>query len=715
LGAGLFLHQLHSLLPGNAPQGTMVDLLPVTANSRSIAMRFEPDTAVQAGSGLNLTTSPEATAVARTISSGDPTRAAASARGLGAGYSRYYAGLVDESFFNSRNLSIAAGGGLINGDAVAEAYATGRGPTSADAVAFNVGLANVAYLDQYGVPLRLNISAKASSGTDSVLGPIAGTRPSTDQRASATARGLEGSGGASAPSFYGQPNAVVSAEANLGPSDPAFSLNGSASADAVAIEGYGIKAVPRGNGNDTASIKGSANALLRVDRADLADDDRVTLNGQAIGIQQSTLFGAPLLATTIEGRGIAQLAAAPAGSQLQSLRGIGIGESLLFTNQGKDVIRGFGGMVDRNLPLAAGADPSSRDAAGFDRSGIYSGLGDDIIFGKVLSELDADIDADGDGITEANVFLDRSAGGSSLEQANGGFDGIRNSTVNSGIGNDLIVGASNGSHLYTDIGDDSIDLDRAKASSLWGGIGNDLLSINGPGENNVLWGGIGNDSISVNSGNGNVLDGGYGQDVTSGGSGVDRFILSEAGAAIRAASSSIFGEDLADKPLWASMSQAQKDSFWETGRLVNGSGSLVGAVDTIRNFQAGSGGDILELSSSLAGITQDLWDSKGALYSITNAGQLDVLEASADGSNKVGIIVGTLSDIQRLGIGSPQIAYATDTRQLMFDADGDWSQGSTSIGTVNVSGGSLSKSNFAFGSSTGNGLGAASTAQGGLG
>jgi hypothetical protein len=89
-----------------------------------------------------------------------------------------------------------------------------------------------------------------------------------------------------------------------------------------------------------------------------------------------------------------------------------------------------------------------------------------------------------------------------------------------------------------------------------------------------------------------------------------------------------------------------------------------------------------------------------------------VQEASADGSNRVGVVVGTLADIQRLGMGSPSIAFATDTRQLMFDADGNWSQGSISLGTVNVAGGTLNKSNFAFGSTTGNGLGEASTAQG---
>ena len=135
----------------------------------------------------------------------------------------------------------------------------------------------------------------------------------------------------------------------------------------------------------------------------------------------------------------------------------------------------------------------------------------------------------------------------------------------------------------------------------------------------------------------------------------------------------------------------------------------------IRNFQAGNGGDVLEISNSLASITEELWLQKGAIFGVNSSGNLSVQEASADGSNRVGVVVGTLADIQRLGMGSPSIGYATDTRQLMFDADGNWSQGSISLGTVNVAGGTLNKSNFAFGSTTGNGLGEAPTAQGGVG
>ena len=701
----------------------MPDLLPVTvASSRSVALRFEPDTDLLAGSFLRLLTNPDASATARTIEGTNPTAASATARGIGAGYSQYYKGLVDESFFNSRNLSIGSGGGQIDGNAVASAFASGRGDTSADALATNIGLANLSYLDRYGGSLLIGssvtpFSASAKAGSGSVLGPVAGSTPTSNLNATALVRGLEGSGTNFEPafSFYAQPNAVVEASAQVVGGGNG-TTQGTAIADAKGIDTYEIKAVPFGNGNGTATITGDAKARLTAPSLLNGATDRVTLNGSAVGIDGSLIYGAPTLNTTVTGKGLAIVdGAGTAGYELEQLKGIGLSSSMVFTNQGDDVVRGFGGFSSGNLPLT-GRD--IHDAAGIDASGMYTGLGNDVIFGKILNEVEAEFDADGDGLLEDAVFLDHSARDGSI----GGFDGIRNSTANTGIGNDLIAGSSNGSHFNAEIGDDSIDLDRAKASSLWGGIGNDLLRIGGAdgsggtSDQNVLWGGLGNDTLQVGSGNGSVLDGGFGQDITTGGSGVDRFIFSEGGAALLAASNSYLGEDLADQPLWSILTQVQKETLWDTGKLLNSAGTqLVGQLDTVRNFQAGSAGDILEISNSLAGITQELWDTKGALYGVNSSGGLTITEASADGSNKVGVVVGTLADIQRLGLGSPSIAYATDTRQLMFDADGNWSQGAISMGTVNVAGGALTKSNFAFGATTGNGLGEAPTAQGGVG
>lgn len=704
----------------------MLDLQPTTATARSVALQLAPQTDLLAGDFLRITTSPEAYSAARSVENTGPIGALATARGIGAGYSRYYAGLADSSFFNSLDLSIGSGGGSFDGTASATAYASGRGDTDATAIATNVGLANVNYIDRYGGALYLGsgsapIAAIAKAGSGSVIGPVPGTTPTSTLIADATVRGLEGTiasgfirGGDR--QFFGQPNAVVRATSELQLINAGSNLVGTGNADATGLENSSIYAVPKGNGDGTASFAGDARSDLRVVGNAVDQGDAVSLNGSALGIDRSMLFASPALATTTSARGVAALdiSAAQAGGlrtdqvDLQRLQGIGITNSQVFGSVGGDVVRGFGGYA---APQFSQAVTAKADSAGIDATGMFTGMGNDVIFGKMLNEIEADLDADGDGIQEAAVFLDDSAKDGTI----GGFDGIRNSIANTGMGNDFVIGASNGSHFYTELGNDTIDLDRSKNSSLWGGLGNDLLRINGPSQTNVLWGGLGSDVIEVKEGSGNVLDGGLGQDVSTGGSGVDRFIFSEGGSALLASSNPYFGEDLAEVPFWASLSNDQKTAFWESGVLRDVSGNQVlGSVDTVRQFTAGNGGDVMEISSALASINQDLWTSKGTLFGVGSNGQLNVLEASADGSNRLGVVVGSLADINKLGIGSPSIAYATDTRQLMFDADGDWSKGSISLGTVNVNG-TLSKSNFAFGGTTGNGLGPAATATGNIG
>jgi hypothetical protein len=1008
---------------------------PVTATSRLVALRFLPDSTLTAGTGINLTLNSDAAAVARTIEGIDPTGALATARGLGAGYSRYFVGTTDPSdasFYQSPNLTIQSGGGAISGDANARAFASGRGDTDATALAINVGLANLSYVDRYGAPLLIGsasspLSATAFASSDNTLGPKGASAPSSSLNATAIVRGLEGSQQASpqplrpdgqpitsaaaaspqpapaaaglallkgsvdrplidargsgglirtdlslqapasagnsigfyrvvdgnagvrdsdssllypgepryaevatapwnlvselqnlplgpngqlqlqgrwldetsllapfsaalppgdpawtsaagttfnlsdsrpqalplldfsnsdssyrgtltlrrpeadsdsdasvglyrivdrsgavrgadgslvqpgdprygnealrpdnlvtevqgislaknvsavhlpvaidetsllapfalvteasgqrstqfsypsanangAPSFlqeasavsltglqqlelisqpdprftlYGQPSAVVRADSSLNLTASGADQTGNLVADAIGIEAYQIKAVPNGNGDGTATISGNALARLSAS-GDPINTIGLQVQGQAIGIDGSVLYGAPTLNTTVVGRGVAHadfsgiLAAglAPEAIQLQQLHGIGLRDSVVLTNRGDDLVVGLGGVADAGLPVLS-RDSSSApidrfttsDSAGIDRSAIATGMGNDTIFGKVLNEAEAGIDANGDGTLANSVFLDASARN---PNAPAGYDGTRHSSVNTGLGDDAVLGSSNGSHFNTEQGNDTINLDRARDSSFWAGLGNDVLSSKGPALANVFWGGLGNDNISVSSGDNNVLDGGLGQDVMSGGEGSDQFVFSEAAGALRATSTGALANDLAAVSLWSSLSESQKETLWDTGVVRNSSGQLLGTVDTVRNFQAGEGGDVLMLSNSLAAITQQLWDSKGAIYGVDSNGKLNVREASADGSNKVGIVVGTLADIQKLGIGSPSLAYATDTRQLMFDADGQWNRGAQSIGTINISSGQLSHNNIRFTGITSDGLG----------
>ena len=1056
-----------------------------TALSRAVALRFDPNSIVVGGTGVQLQVNPAATATARTIEGTEPVAASATAFGLGAGYSPYYEGLTGPDLFNSANIFIQSGGGLVQGHAEASARAEGRGDQTATALATNVGLANLTYLDRVGAPLLIGtsadpFSASATAGTGSVLGPVAGTTVTSNANATARVRGLQGSGvvigegperpngialtdaqiagaqkasaplsgplvingsgntplfdfsstgglatanldlsrraaatntvgfyrvidtqgtvrsadgvlfhpgdsgyaaaalapdnlvtelqnlsmpkggttsrplfidetgyaapfatlqspgnegvqvfgftdsgvfdnflalsgntilledlkppfanpnepdyndlttgltkavsqplpildfrnsdgtyqttlslqrqsgsnaelgyyrvldvngaikaadgrillpgapdynsealrpdnlvselqnlkipagqksveipvtidensliipyaritpvgaGASAPyelfaypsanqdaiahllstgqqsftiedlllgnplrqlpgepdnndltvgfspfksvpvpiiapvfSFYGQPNAVVEARAELFHGDSG-NLLGTATADAKGIDSYEIKAVPNGNGDGTATITGDAAARLSVPDVLTAGRDQATLNGSAIGIDASRIFGAPTLNTIVSGKGLATAdVASNAGIQLEQLKGIGIQNSLVFTNRGNDVVRGFGGFSGGSLPLAANASADARDAAGIDGSGIYTSGGDDIIFGKILNEVEAGIDANGDGLLEDSVFLDHSA----TDGGQGGFDGIRNSTVDTGLGNDLIAGSSNGSAFEGAMGNDSIDLDRARSSSLWGGMDNDLLRVNGASENVSYWGSLGNDYLKAGNGSDNKLDGGLGIDISEGGSGSDFFLLGDSAASLTASSSDQTNSTLLSPGYWQSLSDAQKQAVWSSGQVRSANGSLLGGVDTINNFQAGGGGDVLEINSALASMTDELWRQQGALFSVDNKGKLSVQEGSA-GSNRIGVVVGTLADIQKMGMSSSStIAYATDTHQLLYDADGDWRKGTVSMGTVNIAGsGNLTKSNFAFGGTTGGGVGTPSTA-----
>ena len=671
----------------------------VVALSRTLALRFAPDSEFWAGSSLNLTTSPSANATARTIGSPDPTSAQAQAFGLGTGASRYYATPENSAYFNSPNLSIYSGGGLIQGNAVATAFASGRGDTNADAQAINVGLANVGYLARFNGKLELGTSANpftasASAATDSSLAPLVSSPPPlTSLKANAVVRGLEGNGTQLTPVFYGQPNAAVAAEATLNFSTWPIATKAAASADAKGLEGYTIKAVPGGDGNGQASISGEATARLTLKGTPTGAISQLDLSGNAIGIDHSSIFGAPTLNTNVTGLGLALLDVTKTGLtpdqvNLGSLQGIGILASEINTNRGNDWVIGRGGYADFGFSQGT---PGLRDAAGIDQSSINTGMGSDTVYGAILNEQDLNLDVNGDGFIQAATFLDASARNPSIQ---GGFDGIRNSSVNTGLDGDTILGSSNNSSLVASLGDDLIDLSRAKDSTLDGGQGNDVISVDQLALNNQLSGDFGDDLLAVTAGDGNRLDGGFGQDVSLGGTGQDAFVQSNAGAAYQAASSDAFARALTDDLFWSGLSGQQKNDLWATGDYIV-AGHTLGSVDTMSNFIAGNAGDTLEVSASLASIDQGLWTSSAtALFDVVG-GNLHSLEGGTN--TKLGVVVDTLAEIKSLGIGAPSIAYATDTHQLMFDADGDWKQGSISLGTVNMSNAAdLKKSNFAF-------------------
>lgn len=683
-----------------------------TALSRALALRLDPGT-TYLGGGLQLTISPSAQASNRVVlPAAQSIGSIASALGLGLGASRFLAGPDNADFFNSPSLSVITGGGSIGGTAAATATTTGRNDNSADASAVNIGLANLDLVTRGGGALQIGTTANpfaatASSASRSLLAPQANPFLTVQLSALATVRGLEGLPLAapaataaslsigSMPTFYGQPNAAVLAAANLDLDPGPTTTTARAVADAKGIEGYRVMALSPGTGS-TAQVSGMATASLGLAGAPPISAQPANLTATAIGIDQSALRGPGSGAVVFQGAGLALLnapAAQPPGSlNLQSLQGIGIAGSDIQSNGGDATVVGTGGFA---APMSVGLLPGM-DAAGIDDTRIYSGSGNLMVMGSILTEQQAGVDANGDGVISPNVFLDASA----QTGGQGGFDGIRNSTIiTEGPGYAQIFGSSNISQIQLSNG--SINLDRAKDSTLAVNYGS--IAVTGPALDNSLKGGFGNNWVQVGAGSGNRLDGGFGQDVVIGptsGIGSNTYMQSNAGAALAATSrnatpgtSSTFAERLTDPAFWAGLGAQQKQTLWDTGTLVQGAQTFT--ADTFSNFDA-SRGDVLDLSSSLGSLTQNLWNTQGALFGV-QGGQLVVRDGPQN--SQLGVVVGTLADIRSLGIGSPSLAYASDTRQLMFDADGDWSKGSQSLGTVNMTNpGALTKANIQFGS-----------------
>ena len=708
-----------------------------TALSRAVALQLDPGT-TDLGGGLQLTISPSAQASNRVIEPApQPIGSIASALGLGLGTSRFLSGPENTAFFSSPGLSVVSGGGFIAGAAAATASTTGRNTNTAAATAVNIGLADLEFVSRGGDVLQIGtmaapFTASATAATRSLLLPQSTPLLTAQLSALATVRGLEGSdpdGPAlfmradsfspagsdpsqsfgSLPSFYGQPNAAVGATATLNLDPGPTASEARAVADAKGIEGYRVFALAPGlsaTPGSPALVGGIATASLNLAGAPPSPAQPADLSATAIGIDHAELRGPGRGPVVVQGSGLALLNTPVVLSQgsinLQSLEGIGIARSDIQSNGGSPnynegaTVVGGGGFA---APNSGGYLPTM-DAAGIDRSSIRTGSGNDLVIGRIYTEQQAGTDANGDGVLAPNVFLDASA----LTGGQGGFDGIRNSVIDTGAGSDGVYGTASGSQIASGSGNDTIWLDRARSSSLDGGFGNDVVLVDGQALANNLQGGFGSDQVQVAGGTGNNLDGGFGQDVVigpTGGTGQQTFQQANAGAALDAASRSqgalpgnSFAERLTDPAFWAGLGAQQKQQLWETGTLVEGGQTY--SEDTFSNLNAGRG-DILALSSSLGSLTQNLWETQGALFGV-QGGQLVVRDGPQN--SQIGVVVGSLGEIRQLGIGGPSLAYATDTRQLMFDADGDWKAGgSQSLGTVNLADpGALTKANIQFGS-----------------
>ena len=128
-----------------------------------------------------------------------------------------------------------------------------------------------------------------------------------------------------------------------------------------------------------------------------------------------------------------------------------------------------------------------------------------------------------------------------------------------------------------------------------------------------------------------MISGGVGSDVLRGGAGADRFVFDV----------SSFGR----------------------------------GTDIVSDFNA-SEGDALELSAALTGINR-------------GAEPIFITASMAEGvNNDAAMIYDTLENIQGQQATSIKMAYAHDIESVMFDQDGDWTQGSDVLAVVRQTDGS---------------------------
>ncbi|MCP4876524.1 MAG: type I secretion C-terminal target domain-containing protein [Gammaproteobacteria bacterium] len=172
--------------------------------------------------------------------------------------------------------------------------------------------------------------------------------------------------------------------------------------------------------------------------------------------------------------------------------------------------------------------------------------------------------------------------GGALNDAIAGGDG--NDTLSGGAGHDAISGGAGDDTLSGNDGLDNLS-GGAGDDTLQGNAGDDYLDggtgddfLDGGQDDDVVQGGLGDDSIYGGSGS-DQIDGGQGDDLLSGGSGDDILIGGE-------------GDDIL-----IGGSGIDIFALEEGDQGTNGAAS----IDTIADFTAGVGGDVLDLSDMLQG------------------------------------------------------------------------------------------------------------------
>ena len=289
-------------------------------------------------------------------------------------------------------------------------------------------------------------------------------------------------------------------------------------------------------------------------------------------------------------------------------------------------------------------------AMGLNETNIILGKGADIVRGKAVR-----------GVNLSDTFDQDAEDDNTLAKTLSQSAGINNSAINTGAGDDLVEGKISGEGIHLDTsrgivdsyintstgddeingsvinsvlhggsGNDRIEMESAEGSIVDAGSGDDRIAIANESKSMQLFGGTGEDVIIGGDGD-DMISGGVGSDVLRGGAGADRFVFDV----------SSFGR----------------------------------GTDIVSDFNV-SEGDALELSAALTGINR-------------GAEPIFITASMAEGvNNDAAMIYDTLENIQGQQATSIKMAYAHDIESVMFDQDGDWTQGSDVLAVVRQTDGS---------------------------
>ncbi len=435
--------------------------------------------------------------------------------------------------------------------------------------------------------------------------------------------------------------------------DALTSANGNSELTLTQATAYAIDGRSSTDPAHTVVIKANveADALAHAQLSGDGDQALIqTLSADAVGIGQAEVMisGTGFVDSTGAATLVVDSAGALMDGQDHAVRAVGYGvhaSTVVSDGNGDTDIIGRG-LVDADFGQWAGFTGKELDqfvAMGFNDTTVILGKGNDQVLGVATQNLTLSDEfvSSGDGANALSQTLRQSAGiyksavntGSGDDLVEGRVEGtavlddtrgIVESFVDTGTGNDVVRGSIRESVVHGGSGDDRLELSQGYGSIIDGGSGDDRIAIEGISADMQLFGGTGEDIMIGGTGN-DTLSGGTGSDVLRGGKGADTFVFDV----------SSFGR----------------------------------GTDLVSDFNR-SEGDKLQISSAISGI------NKGALASFMTA-------AMAETTNKsTAFIYDTLENIQGQSTSSVHMAYASDQGALMFDGDGDWTQGSTVLAVV---------------------------------